>query len=454
MLGYYLLMHAVIVLFGAGEAMIRLPSLLADALTAALVSALALRLFAERRIALSAGALTAVSLPLVFWGQDARGYSLMAAFGAAAFLALAAILQAPAGQRPSRRAVFAYGLTTLAAIYIGFDAILLTAAQLFLVLACFRSRLRVVLGTLVAVAVLCVPLLVMALNRGSGQLFWVPKLGGPVLGQAALTLSSAGLPPNFHETATSAAAAVLTGVLLIAAVVAAVRCRRPYSSSWQSQPLLLPLAWLAVPAVLSLLAALAGMPIELSRAAILLIPALALTLSWALTHPSLPRGAGLAAIVLVLTLRLLQLVPSYGISPEGWRAASNYVLTAVRSGPACVAFYPEDGRMPFDYYVRRAPSEAANLAPVLPVAPWSQVRPYVERYVSLGDTGQRAGITGHCARLWLIASHQGQRDGPLTSRRDYARYRRVLAELRSAYGAPTLRSFGYAAAVRVYLFGR
>ena len=98
---------------------IRLPSLIADAVTAAIVATLALRLFADRRIALSAGALTAVSLPLIFWGQDARGYSLMAALGAGSYLALVAILQTPAGERPAAGAVAAYGLTTLTAVYVG-----------------------------------------------------------------------------------------------------------------------------------------------------------------------------------------------------------------------------------------------------------------------------------------------------------------------------------------------
>jgi hypothetical protein len=56
--------------------------------------------------------------------------------------------------------------------------------------------------------------------------------------------------------------------------------------------------------------------------------------------------------------------------------------------------------------------------------------------------------------LWLIASHQGQRYGTAEQRRDYARYRRLVAELGGVYGIPTLRRFGYAAQVRVYRFGR
>ena len=77
-----------------------------------------------------------------------------------------------------------------------------------------------VIGCLALVAVLCVPLLVLAAERGSGQLFWVPQLSWQIAGQAALTLLSAGLSPNFHRTATTIVAVALTGVLLAAALVA------------------------------------------------------------------------------------------------------------------------------------------------------------------------------------------------------------------------------------------
>ena len=81
MVAYYLLLHVLIALFGDGVAVIRIPSVVATATTVGLVSALGLRLF-DRRVALSAGLLAAVSLPLVFWGQNARGYALMATFAA------------------------------------------------------------------------------------------------------------------------------------------------------------------------------------------------------------------------------------------------------------------------------------------------------------------------------------------------------------------------------------
>src|SRR5215469_7341758 len=85
MLGYYALLHVLIAWFGDGALVIRLPSVLAAGAAAGAVSLLGLRLF-DRRVALAAAALTAVSLPLVFWGQNARGYAAMVALVAGSFV--------------------------------------------------------------------------------------------------------------------------------------------------------------------------------------------------------------------------------------------------------------------------------------------------------------------------------------------------------------------------------
>ena len=91
MLGYYALLHALIGWFGHGASVLRLPSALAAGGAAAAVSVLGLRLF-DRRVAAAGGVLTAVSLPLVFWGQNARGYAAMIALVAGSFAAFAAVV--------------------------------------------------------------------------------------------------------------------------------------------------------------------------------------------------------------------------------------------------------------------------------------------------------------------------------------------------------------------------
>jgi uncharacterized membrane protein len=453
MSAYYLLLHAIVGLFGTSLAALRVASVLANAATAAITAALGLRLFGWRA-GLAAGVLLAVGLPFVFWGQDARGYALMVTAASGSFLALAAVLDAAQeSDRVPWGALAAYGLSLLLAVYLSFDAVLVVPAQLAVAAVVRRRALIALIGALVPVAVACVPLLVLATERGSSQLFWVPSPSLSVLGQAALTLTSAGMPPNFHHSQTTVATLAVTVLGLLAALVAggvSLRRRYPDAPGWEWQ---LVVAWLLVPAALATAAALAGQPIELARSSILLAPAVALLLAWGLVRSRLPRWAGIGGFAVLVALRALQLGPSYGTSPENWKAAARYVLA--QPGPSCVAFYPQDGRMAFDYYVRSAGDRraVARLRPVLPSAPWAQVRPYVERY-TVPDRRRLAAIVRSCPRLWFIASHQGQRHGPAVSRRNYARYHRFLRELDRSYRRHRERSFGYAAEVRVTLLRR
>lgn len=469
MLGYYLLLHVVISWFGDATWVLRLPSLIANAVTGGLVAALALLLFpGNRRLATAAGLLAVISLPLVFWGQNARGYALLVTLATASFLALIAILQTPPARAPARGAVVAYVLTTLAALYVGYDVALLTPAQLALLLV-FRERARLVLACLALVAVLCVPLLVLAAGRGSGQLFWVTPLDFSTAGQAAVTLLSAAMPPNFHGTATTVPTVIVLGLALLAAIALAVRNVISASGAGQAGPgrpapthradawpLLAVLAWLLIPSVLAVALYAAGEPIELTRVTILVMPAVALLLAWMLTLPRLPPAASAFLLTVVLVLRLAQVVPSYGASPENWKAATAYVLGATTARQqACVAFYPQDGREAFDYYLRAravsAGDPAPSLRPVLPALPWRTVRPYVEDYGTLG-AAQLRRVAAQCPRLWLIASHQGQRHGTRRSRINFARFQTLEQDLGTLYPHSDERTFGWASAIRVTRF--
>ena len=448
MVAYYLLLHVLIALFGDGVAVIRLPSVIATAATAGFVAALGLRLF-DRRVALSAGLLAAVSLPLVFWGQDARGYALMTAFAVGSYLALAWILGEEYG-RPPRAAFVLYVLSTTLAIYMGLIAILVVAAQLALLPFARRYAREIVLA-LVVVAACCVPLAIMALDRGSGQLFWVPKPDHHVLGQAARALTSAGYEPNFHRAALANLTLVLTGALLVVALaVIAVSGRGRFPYGDRAAELLIA-SWFVVPVLIAVITAKAGVPVELSRATLLVQPAVALLLAWLLAHPRVPVEVGWLGVAVLLVLRALTLAPAYGVSPEPWNAATASVL-ASSPDRACVAFYPQDGRMPFDYYLDAgAVPGAGRLMPVYPAAPWSVVAPYVERYqVPTGP--QLAAIVRRCPVLWLVASHEGQRAGPPASRADHRRYQAFLAALALRYTRQRGYTFGWAAVIRTFRF--
>jgi len=411
MLGYYALMHVLIGWFGHGALAIRLASVLAAGACAAGVSLLGLRLF-DRRAAVAAGLLSAVSLPLVFWGQDARGYALMVALVVWSFVALAAVLD-----RPARRGWWiAYVLFTGLSLYASFVAVFALLAQL-VALGWRRDGWRRVISALGVCALGWIPLLVLALERGSGQLFWIPRPSLRTEGQVLQALSSAGFEPNFRPTFVSTALAIVTVGLLLAAAVRVLRALR-------FGPLLV-LCWLAVPVVLMWLWSLVGQPIFTPRNLLVSLPAVALLAGWVIM--SMPGRLAWPALALLLAARAVALVPSYGVSPENWRSAAAYVAGAQRPGD-CLAFYPLDARMPFAYYTGQP------------------VTPYVERY----DT---PALPAGCSRVWLVASHEGQPDGPPVSREHYGRFVALRSELTREYGPPRTRSFGYASVIWVEVFG-
>lgn len=352
MLVYYLLQHVVIGLFGDAAAVIRLPSVIATVATVALIGLLGRRLF-DRRVGWVAGLLGAVSLPLVFWGQDARGYAPLIAFVAGSFLAYVHIVETPAGRSVSRLAVVSYLACTVLAAYLGFVGALVVPAQLLL-LAWRRDRARVVIGTVIAAALLCIPLLVLAKNRGSSQLFWVPSPDAKGIDQMLRWVTSTGLPPNFHHNISSTIALIVS-LLALAWVARAIVLRvargsrrSPDRETWAT---VLLLAWLVVPVALSIGESASGQPILLYRNSVICLPAVALLLAWGLFRTSLPVLASWAGLAVLIGLRAAQLIPSYAVSPEDWKAAERYIVAGARAGD-CIAFYPLDGRMPFDLYVR------------------------------------------------------------------------------------------------------
>jgi mannosyltransferase len=434
MLGYYLLLHVLIGLFGDAAAVIRLPSAIATVVTVGLVALIARRML-DRRGACAAGLLCAVSLPLVFWGQDARAYAPMMMFICGSFLAFIELVD---GSR-SRWAWAAYVLCVVLAVYMSFVAALVVPAQL-LALAWRRHAARSVLSALAASVALCVPIVMLAERRGSSQLFWVPPPNLKGIGQMARWLTSAGMPPNFHPTATTVPTLIVTLALLAAASITIARRR----DSWVAA---LTLSWLVVPIVLSIGESLAGQPILLYRNSLVALPAVALLLAWVLTRPAIPTWLSWASLAAVIALRALQLAPSYGISPENWKGATRYVEARARAGD-CIAFFPADGRMPFSYYAR-----ASAFRSVLPDLPWSASRPFVEQYTA-PTSARLSAIESSCPRLWLIASHYGAANGPTASRQNHARYVQLRAALQRRYAEHTSATFGWASPVRVLFVAR
>ncbi|HXO09071.1 MAG TPA: glycosyltransferase family 39 protein [Solirubrobacteraceae bacterium] len=453
MSGFYLLEHVLIGAFGNGAAVVRFPSVVAAVATVALTSAIGLRLFGYRA-AFAAGLLAAVSLPLVFWAQSARGYALMIAFVTAAYLVLISIATQPAGAAGHRRGLgrwAAFAVLMALATYSTFVAVLVIPAQLLALLPRRRrAYVRPFIASFVGYAVLCVPLFVLAVRRGSGQLFWVPRPTHKIEVQVLQELTSAGLQPSFHRTATTTPLLILTLAALVAIAVWAGWQWRRRESDWG---LGLALAWLAVPVATTFVYSLVAQPLFQPRNVLMAVPAVALLLGAALVHPGVPKFVGPAALVALVALRALQLGAGYGVSPEPWRQATAYVQANSRPGD-CIAFYPLDGRMAFQYYVgTRRPADASAPRSILPVARWGTVTPYVEEYATLSPA-QIAQRTTDCRRLWFVSSHEGQLDGPAQSLANRARYVTLRERLTRQFGHAPIKQFGYAAAVHVQLLAR
>jgi mannosyltransferase len=455
MSGYYLLEHVLIAAFGNGELVLRLPSAVAYVATVAVVGTIGLRLL-RRSAGFAAGLLCAVSLPLVFWAQSARGYALMVAFVAAAFLVL---VIAAEPRTTVRRPVtdlrighwFAFTILMALATYSSYVAVLVIPAQFLVLLpAGHRRALRPFLISFAAYALLCVPLFVLAVRRGSGQLFWVPRPTHKIELQVLEALTSAAFQPSFHRTSTTILLLVITGVALIAIAAWVLRTLWRGARSWE---LGLVLAWFAVPVAITFVYSLIAQPLFQPRNVLMSVPPVALLLAAALTHRRVPRIAAIVALAGLVGLRALQLAPSYGVSPEPWQQATAYVLARARPGD-CIAFYPLDGRMAFQYYIGTART-ADRRAPrsILPVVGWGAVKPYVERYETLSPaqiTSRGAG----CRRLWFVSSHEGQTDGPAQSLANRARFLALRARLERAFGRARVVQLGYAAAIHIQLLRR
>ncbi len=442
MSGYYLLIHLLIGAFGDGLLVLRITSAVAVAVTVALTGVIARRLFGDL-VALVAGLLAAVSLPLVYWAQTARGYAPMVAFVCVAYLALIALGDPRERASPARWPAIAYGLAMTLAMYCSFVAVLVVPAQL-LALIHRRFALRRVTASLVGTAVCCVPLAILAIHRGAGQLFWVPRPTRMVETQVLELLTSSGLDPSFHPAAWTYALMWATVAALAALAVDVVQRRRRGEAVWG---MTLILSWCAVPVGLTFVYSFVAQPIFVPRNLITVTPAISLALASVVRDRHRRGLAAAVALIVVVGLRAIPVATSYGVSPEPWQTVTARVLAKSRPGD-CIAFYPQDARMAFRYYLGAAASRAPRS--ILPAIGWGPVRPYVEDYQTL-SAAQIRGRAAGCRRMWLVSSHEGQANGPVQARANRARWLRLRATLERQFGFGPVQRFGYASMIHVTL---
>ncbi len=416
MVAYYGLLHLVLGLFGDGILALRLPSALATVASVPLVFGLVGRLF-DRTTAFLAASFLAVCLPLVYWGQMARGYAPAICLLLAATLAF--VVAVDGGPRwtwvafvvLSVLAVSTILLTALAVASLFVSVVLLPRPDLP------RRRLLLAAG---AIGVGLLPLAVAVSAAGSYPIRWVPPLTSAesvyvwrfLTGGAVITVPL---------TSTSTLLLVLTLAAWVGALgLLALELRRGARSRR---------SWALGLVVLSLVGPLGGIyllsvlvhPVFQDRYLLPVIPAGSILLAVVVARfrPAwlVPVGA-----VLVIGLRSLQLPSSYGVPVEDWSGAAAWTLARTSSGD-CIAFFQNAGYSPFDFTVSSAgPARSRNLPrPVLPATTWASHHLVLDPPTLAGPA--LATVTAQCPTLWLVLTHVGGPVGPGAT--DFARQRQT-----------------------------
>ncbi len=233
---YYLLMWLLVRLAGSGELALRLPSAVAMAAAAGLLTALGRRL-AGPAAGLAAG-LSFAAVPAVSWfGQDARPFAVETAVATAASYCFARLLETGGGQGATRwLRWYAVSLIGLGLANI-FGLLLIAAHGTTLLMLCRRAGHRVIRRWLAAVTVAVVALLPLEVLAWAqrGQVSW---LHTPLAGSLASAGRLAG-PPG----------ALLTVAVIMAAALAvpALAGWSRFRAAWPGRLAALGLPWLLVP---------------------------------------------------------------------------------------------------------------------------------------------------------------------------------------------------------------
>ncbi|MCX5198843.1 glycosyltransferase family 39 protein [Streptomyces sp. NBC_00249] len=382
---YYLLLHGWVAVFGDSAAMLRLPSALAMAGTAALTVVIARRLF-DRRTAVFAGLLFALLPAVTRYGTEARSYAfVMLAVTAATWLLLRA-LDRP---RPARWAAYALlvavsGLLHMVALLFLLPHALIAAMRWW---RDRRGRTAVSFAVAVAVGLLpVVPLVLLGRSQVGRQISWIrtPRMR-----------DIAGLWDN------------LFGSPLVALGIAALALL-PLAWSRGRRPAVELLLCGAVPIVAVYLVSQGSTSYFIDRYVLFTLPAWAV-LAAAGAAALKPRPAGAAALAALILLGLpdqRQLRTERAKETADGRAAAKIIAEGYRPGDGFVPlrggeervymtdfqveYYLPDRVRPRDVFAERSAVASDDLFPVECARPEQ----------CLGDT----------RRIWLVTRDTAKKD--------------------------------------------
>jgi mannosyltransferase len=430
---YYVIDWVALKLFGHSEPALRIPSLLAAALTLVPVFRLAQRLF-DRETALIAAGCFAATSSVAFAASDARPYAIALLLASVATLKLVRWLDS--GSARQRVLYVAFAALTIYVHYLYAIVILAHVAYVAARRRTLEPSVRQLLVTPALIAAACTPLVpqFLALWRRSSGLAWTgdPKLRqlllavrapalllvlglafltakrvrngalqwllAPVLG-VALVASIGGVRILRSEAAKLAGGPrVVAAVVLVLATAALVSTAKRYGRRANPLPevardrdgLVLALAWSLVPPLATFLVSLAT-PVEIftPRYFFSATPGVVLLAAWAIRRagPTLVRVA--AVLVVFATTATLMHVQH---SPDDWQSAIKRVNAIVSSDdePVLVsAGFVEANQVAW----LNDPSKAAfTLSPLafysvrgrvvaMPFDPLHDAAPYVQRVI-------------------------------------------------------------------------
>ncbi|MEV0155075.1 glycosyltransferase family 39 protein [Micromonospora sp. NPDC050686] len=361
---YYLALHAWARVFGASQLSLRVPSLAAMAVAAALVVVLGRRL-ANTRAGLVAGLLFAALPAVSRYAQEARPYALASA---AALLSTLALMWAAERQTWRRWIVYALTIPILAAAHL--LALMLLAAHL----AYMASRRADAVRWAAAVAVGLLPVVPLLL-LGSGQSGQVAWLGTP---------SWARLPQLPGETV---GAAAVGGLLIGAALVVRPPANRATA---------LLVAWGVVPPVVLFLVSLSE-PMLHPRYLLFTVPAWCLLAAQACLGRWTGPAVVAAAAVLGLSAHTALQVDTLSGNPD-LRSAYAVIASAQQPGDGILHRGPQQNvsRLAIGLYLpERRPRDVLALA---------SARQQHSYYALDHDDATAARVVAGVDRLWVVST--------------------------------------------------
>ncbi len=381
---YYLLLRSWLQI-GASEAAVRSLSALCVVVAVLPVYGLGLRLFDRAAAGIAALLFAANAYVIAQGAQEARAYGLvLLCVTASSYLFVRLV------ERPSPVLQLGYVAVSVLAVYSHFFAVGVIGAHLVAALISHQGRAswRAVMVSMLAIALLLIPLSLPILTLGEGRLPWLQPPSPRTLVWALVDLTGRG------------GRLLLVGYT-IACGVAVARWLPRRQGRWS---VLFLLTWFALPVLGAFLFSILVQPVFSTRYLIVAVPPLALLAGAGLAAVR-PVALRVAALLLLLALagRALHWWYTGRFPKEDWRAAAQDVMTRAQPNDG-ILFWNPVMRIPFEYYAQRRGARPR----------WPEPLPPSES----GDTpgGDSSGLSSDLdgwdargqtrfSRVWVVLTH-------------------------------------------------